>query len=222
MIAADVKLDAGASYTIAATDPVATIKPAVFVDDASPRAGEARLRVVHLAADAPSVDIAPDGADPVVSDLAYPNATGYLDLDGGAYNLEVRVAGSDDVALQLDPVTLRDGMAYSVFAIGSAATEPLGGNALTVVVAEDGMAPPDTSIVGETSVPGSSPSRSFVLVGAAAGAGVFLHRRRFARARGLISFPIAGARPSGTRFVALVRRRRRAPWRASWAGRRAA
>ena len=66
--------------------PVATIKAAVFVDDAMPRAGAVRLRVVHLSADAPSVDVAPDGADPVVSDLAYPKATDYLDLDGGSYD----------------------------------------------------------------------------------------------------------------------------------------
>jgi len=160
VIDATVTLAAGTSYTIAAIGPVASIQPKIFVDDPNPQAGSAKVRVVHLSPDAPAVDVAPDGADPadaVVKNLAYPDATDYLALPPGSYDLEVRVAGTTTVALQLDPLSLAAGRAYSVFAIGSAAAEPLGGNALRVLVAVDGVAAPATDTVGATG-PGDAPA----------------------------------------------------------------
>lgn len=178
VIDADVSVAAGASYTIAAIDPVASIKATVFQDDPQPVSGSAKVRVVHLSPDAPAVDIAPDGADPQVSDLAYPDATGYLALDAGTYDLEVRGAGSTDVALQLDPLTLDDGRAYSVFAIGSAGQEPLGGNALQVVVAGDGMAAPDTSTIEPSAGPAPASGAMLLALAALAAFTVLLGVRR--------------------------------------------
>jgi hypothetical protein len=83
------------------------------------------VRVVHFSPDAPAVDIAPDGADALITSLAFPADTGYLPLDPAEYDLEVRLAGEDTVALQLDPVTLDADTAYTVFAIGSAADADL-------------------------------------------------------------------------------------------------
>jgi hypothetical protein len=148
VIDADVMLAAGKSYTVAAINPVASIEAAVFVDEPMLAEDAAQVRVVHLSPDAPAVDVAPDGADPadaVVMGLEFPNATGYLSLPGGSYDLEVRLAGETTVALQLDPLALENGKAYSVFAIGSAAAEPLGGNALMALVALDGQMMPDTA-----------------------------------------------------------------------------
>ena len=75
-----------------------------------------------------------------MKNLAYPNATDYLDLPGGAYDLEVRLAGETTVALPLPDVTIEDCRAYSVFAVGSAATPAVGDNALRAVVAVDATA----------------------------------------------------------------------------------
>lgn len=150
VIETTVTLEAGRSYTVAAIGPVASIGPKVFVDDPQPVAGSAKVRVVHLSPDAPAVDVAPAGADPskaVVSNLAYPDATGYLALPPGTYDLEVRPTGTTDVALDLDPLTLESGRAYSVFAIGSAASEPLGGHALRALVVVDAVAAPATDTV---------------------------------------------------------------------------
>ena len=123
---------AGTKTTVAATNNVATIEAQVIADAPAPVADMAQVRVVHLSADAPAVDIAPDGADPIVTNLAYPNATDYLTVPAGAYDLEVRPTGTKDVALQLDPVTLEAGKSYSVFAIGS-----LAGGTLQVLPAVD-------------------------------------------------------------------------------------
>jgi hypothetical protein len=146
VIDVDVTLAAGTAYTIAATDALASITPQVLVDDPSPACDSAQVRVVHLSADAPAVDIAPAGATPdeaVVKNLAYPDASDYLALPGGSYDLEVRLAGETTVALDLPGVTVEDCMAYSVFAIGSAADPSVGGNGLQVVVAVDASADQD-------------------------------------------------------------------------------
>jgi hypothetical protein len=168
VIDADVSLSAGTSYTVAAINEVASIAPAVFVDDPALDYDSALVRVIHLSPDAPGVDVAPDGADPadaVVMNLEFPDATDYLALPPATYDLEVRLAGTTTVALQLDPVTVEGGTAYSVFAIGSAAEEPLGGNELQALIAIDARALPDTSTVGEGTTNGMI---SFALIAALA------------------------------------------------------
>jgi hypothetical protein len=133
------------AYTIAAIDEVANIRPEVLTDDPAMDYNNAQVRVVHFSPDAPAVDVAPDGADAVFSNLAFPDNTGYAALPPGSYDLEVRVAGESTVALDLDPLTLDAGTAYSVFAIGFAGGEP----PLQVLVAVDGRMLPDSSTVGE-------------------------------------------------------------------------
>ena len=41
--------------------------------------------------------------------LAYPDATGYLDIPAGTYDLEVCAAGTDTCPLDLDPVAVEGG-----------------------------------------------------------------------------------------------------------------
>jgi len=171
VIDVDVTVAEGTAYTIAATDAVAAITPQVLVDDPAPDCDTAQVRVVHFSADAPAVDVAPAGATPdeaVIKNLAYPDASDYVALPGGTYDLEVRPAGETTVALDLPGVAVEDCMAYSVFAIGSAADPAVGGNGLQVVVAVDASADPD---MPETdTIPAATGSNGvppLVLIGAA-------------------------------------------------------
>jgi hypothetical protein len=157
VIDATASFDADTSYTVAAVGAVADIAPAIFVDDPALTEESALVRVIHLSPDAPAVDVAPDGAAPadaVVKGLEFPDATDYLALPPASYDLEVRLAGTTDVALQLDPVEVAGGSAYTVFAIGSAGDPALGGNALSALVAFDGKLLPDTATVVESPAPG--------------------------------------------------------------------
>jgi hypothetical protein len=166
VIDADVTIDGGMSYTIAAIGALADITPQVLVDDPSMDYDNAQVRVVHFSPDAPAVDVAPDGADAVFSNLAFPDDTGYAALPAGDYDLEVRVAGTMDVALDLDPLTLDAGTAYSVFAIGFAAG---GQNPLQVLVAADGRMLPDSStLVEQPAAPDMLPLIIVGLLGVAA------------------------------------------------------
>jgi hypothetical protein len=119
-----VELDfaAGTMTTVAATNTLENIEAQVIADAPMPEDGIAEVRVIHFSADAPGVDIALDGGDVVVPNLEYPNATAeYLDLPEGEYDLEIRVAGTEDVAFDIDPLDLAGGNSFSVFAIGSLA-----------------------------------------------------------------------------------------------------
>ena len=143
VIDADVTLAVGQAYTIAATDAVASIDAQIIEDSPAASCDTAQVRVVHFSADAPAVDVATAAAAPadaVVKNLSYPDATGYLDLPGDSYDLELRLAGTTTVALDLPGVTIEDCKSYSVFAIGSAADPAVGGNALQVAVAVDATA----------------------------------------------------------------------------------
>jgi hypothetical protein len=148
VIDANVSVAAGKHYTIAATGAVAAITAQVIEDAPSPACDNAQVRVVHFSADAPAVDVAPAGAAPadaVVKKLAFPDATGYLSLPAGSYDLDVRLAGTTTVALALPDVAIKACDAYSVFAIGSAATPPVGNNPLQAVVAVDATAKPTSA-----------------------------------------------------------------------------
>lgn len=119
----DVALPADAKVTIAAARPLADIMHYVFVDGAAPADGNAAVRVVHLSSDTPAVDVlTQDGATKVVTNLAFPNATTYLELPAGSYDLKV-CANADNTVCPLDlgALALEAGKTYSVFAVGSLA-----------------------------------------------------------------------------------------------------
>ncbi|MGK2851624.1 MAG: DUF4397 domain-containing protein [Candidatus Limnocylindrales bacterium] len=134
-------------YTIAATNVLASIEAQVLVDAPAPSAEKTQVRVVHFSADTPAVDVlTQDGSATVVDNVAYPNATGYLTLDPGSYDLKV-CADADNTVCPLDPgaLDLAAGRSYSVFAIGS-----LAGETLTAAVGVDGVAAPATDTVATT------------------------------------------------------------------------
>ena len=121
--------------TVAATGLLADITPVVLTDDPNPVAGEAQIRVVHLSADAPKVDIAADNAKknkPLFKNLAYGKAKAYANVPAGEYDLQVRPAGKRKAAFDIPPFTLDEGKSYSAIAYGQ-----LGGDSFTVILIED-------------------------------------------------------------------------------------
>jgi Domain of unknown function (DUF4397) len=122
-------LKANTDYTVVALNEVASIEAAVFVDDnTAPAAGKAHISVIHAGVGAPAVDVAVKGGPVLVSNLAFGESAGPLPVDAGTYDLELRVAGTTDVALPLPGVTLQEGSIYTFVATGFLASDP----ALTV------------------------------------------------------------------------------------------
>jgi Domain of unknown function (DUF4397) len=162
VIDADVTFASGTSYTVAATNVVASIEAQVVTDAPTPNADGAQVRVVHFSADTPAVDVRPDGGTPIVTNLAYPDATDYLDIPGATYDLEVCATGTDTCPLDLDPVAIDDGTSSTVFAVGS-----LTGETLTAVVALDATAAP-VAPATDTLEPAATASVGTAIVGLAA------------------------------------------------------
>lgn len=135
VIDAVVDLGNGVSYTVAATGLLGggTLGPLVLVDDRT-RSAQAKVRFVHASPDAPAVDVAVAGGPVLFGDVAFNESDGYLAVDGGTYDLEVRVAGTSTVALALPGVGLAGRTNYTVFATGRLSDGSLG--ALPVIDAD--------------------------------------------------------------------------------------
>jgi hypothetical protein len=129
VIDADVTLEEGAAYEVAATGLLAEIEPQVYQVNLSAIGSEdepmARVRVVHASPDAPAVDVAVKGGEVLIEDLAFPEASDYLSVPAASYDLEVRPTGTTDVALDLPGVAFDAGMVYSIYAIGQTADDTL-------------------------------------------------------------------------------------------------
>lgn len=120
VINADLPLVKNNFYSVFAVNTVANIEPLVVEDDlTAPASGQAHVRFIHLSPDAPAVDIAVDGGSVVFPDVTFKEYTDFTPLAAGSYDLEVRVAGTTTVALDLDPITLQAGKIYTVFAKGT-------------------------------------------------------------------------------------------------------
>lgn len=125
VIEADLDLAADTDYTVVAVGQLAAIEPLVLLDNNSmPAAGKAHVRFVHASPDAPAVDIAVKGGPALFSNVAFKGVGDYLPVDAGTYDLEVRLAGTDTVALSVPGVALADQTVYTVFAMGLAGGEP--------------------------------------------------------------------------------------------------
>lgn len=76
--------------------------------------GTSYLRVLHASPDAPNVDVLIDG-EAVLTDVAYQQGSGYLELEDGQREVSLRVHGTDTIALSAN-LTLNEDGYYSAIA----------------------------------------------------------------------------------------------------------
>lgn len=122
VLAAAARLAPRAAYTIVASGLLSdgNLTAIALQDDARPTGRNAHLRFVHVAPDAPAVDVAPQGGAPLFANVTYGTMTEYAPIPSGTHDLEARLAGTDTVALDLSGVELDRRTAYTAFAVGSA------------------------------------------------------------------------------------------------------
>jgi hypothetical protein len=124
LLSASADLAAGNNASVVAHlteagDP--TLTP--FVNDTSPTGpGAGRIIVRHTAA-APAVDVLA-GGDPVFADLTNPNEAA-ADLPAGTVTAAVALAGTTDPVIGPADITIAEGTATIVYAVGSAANGTL-------------------------------------------------------------------------------------------------
>lgn len=119
VIEADLNLAKNVNYSVFAVNSVANIEAIVVEDDlTAPAQGKAHVRFIHLSPDAPAVDITLTDGTVVFGNKSFKESTSFTPLDAGTYNLQVRVAGTTTVALDLPGITVEAGKIYTVFAKG--------------------------------------------------------------------------------------------------------
>lgn len=107
--------------------------PVVNIDDA-----RTRIRVVHASADAPAVDVLVDDTE-VLDAVTFGQASDYLELLGGTYNVDVATDQGGNVVIDAD-LNLMAQEDYTVIALNTVANiEPL-------VLTDDNSAPADGNI----------------------------------------------------------------------------
>lgn len=119
VINADIDFVKDKNYSIFAIDSVSKISAIAVEDDlTAPASGKAHVRFIHLSPNAPAVDVAVRNGAAVFANIAFKQGTAFAPLDAGTYKLDVRVAGTQTVALALPDITLTAGKIYTVFAKG--------------------------------------------------------------------------------------------------------
>ncbi|HBR96909.1 MAG TPA: DUF4397 domain-containing protein [Gammaproteobacteria bacterium] len=125
VINADIPLAAGVDYTLAAVNFLSEISPLLLEDDnALPADGNVKLRLVHAAPSAPTVDVyltAPDtdiaDALPSIAAFNFAENTGYIEAPAGTYRVRVTVANTKTVAIDTGALTLEAGQIRTAFAL---------------------------------------------------------------------------------------------------------
>ncbi|MBS2969301.1 DUF4397 domain-containing protein [Metabacillus sp. KIGAM252] len=114
----------GITYTLAASGMLSKLKLIPIVDRPFVSAGETKVKFVHLSPDAPSVDAAVKNGEVLFANVSFTKATPYKSVPAGKIDLEVRIAGTDTVALNVPKVQFKSDTAYTIFALGLANGNP--------------------------------------------------------------------------------------------------
>lgn len=116
---ANLNLSTDKNYSVFAVNNVASIEAVVLEDNlTTPASGKAHIRFIHLSPDAPAVDITLTSGTVVFGDYIFKEASAFTPLDAGTYDLQVRLAGTSTVVLDLPGINLTAGKIYTVFAKG--------------------------------------------------------------------------------------------------------
>ncbi len=119
VIDADLNLEGTKNYSVFAVDQVTNLSPLVLVDDlTAPAMGNAHVRFIHLSPNAPPVDITTTDGIVVFGNYAFKDYSEFTPIPAGSYDLQVRLAGTDTVVLELNGISVSDGSIYTVFAKG--------------------------------------------------------------------------------------------------------
>ena len=121
----DLALEAGTWYSVLAVDQFVNIEALIATDDARPVATNAKVRIIHAAANpaAASVDIyvTAVGADinneaPAITEVAFKANTGYIPLPAGDFDVTVTIAGTKTAAIGPATVSLAGGDVFTAIA----------------------------------------------------------------------------------------------------------
>jgi len=125
LIDTSLNLNSGKAYSVVIMGTGADLMARVLEDDLSTLdPGKARLRVVHTSPDTPAVDVALKGGSVLFPNLGLGDASNYLTLNASTVDVELRPAGTTNVALDVPNLKLEAGKVYSAYGVGSSTGAP--------------------------------------------------------------------------------------------------
>lgn len=108
-------------YSIFACGAVAGIAPLVVEDHfLTLRADSAQVRFIHLSPNAPAVDVTLTDGTVLFSNVLFKGATLFQPFAIGRVDLQVRLAGTETVVVELKDVLLAPSVVYTIWAKGFA------------------------------------------------------------------------------------------------------
>jgi hypothetical protein len=121
VIEADINFEMDKEYTVYAVDQLASITAVVSEDMRSANANKAKIRFLHASPDAPAVDIKLNSGSgtAVFSNASFKDITNYIEVDAGSYTFVVTPTGSTNEVVVFDPISVSNGMVYTVIAHGT-------------------------------------------------------------------------------------------------------
>lgn len=184
----DANVPDGAAVTISAVSTRQGLAAQVYDDAlATPASGEALVRFIHATPDVAAVDVRVTGGAALASGLPYPQATSYLPVTPGTYDVDVVAAGTDEVLLHIAGWTVAAGTQASVVIIrgldGGIDVAPVTDAAAVVAMPVGGV----QTDLGRSEGPVPAGDRSLwpllTVLSAVGAAGLFVGHRVPARAR---------------------------------------
>jgi hypothetical protein len=130
-------------YSVVMLGRAANLSALTLVDDpVMPPLGQAKLRFIHAAPDAPAVDVALRNGRVLFSNVAFKWIGAYQTVAAGMYDLEIRVAGTSQIITVIPQVPLNSATVYTMLAIGLLSGPQPGLNALLLNDVASGLTPP--------------------------------------------------------------------------------
>jgi hypothetical protein len=111
----------GRSDVTSAADPRYPKVEVIADDRTAPPAGDARIRVIQAAPDAPNIDVLIDG-QVVASNIPYQTAGAYFNVASGSHSIQVNQAGTGTPIVSAKTQMLSAGQLYSLFTVESTIT----------------------------------------------------------------------------------------------------
>lgn len=135
VINTNVNIPPSSIFTVAITGKLANIGFTLVPEPPIVRnPGEANIRFVHLSPDAPHVDVILPNGTVLFSDIEYKEISPYISVRPGRYEIQAKVAGTNNVILTVPNINLRPNNIYTIYAVGLASGQP----SLQVLIPLDG------------------------------------------------------------------------------------
>jgi hypothetical protein len=122
-------------YSVFAGGKLADFSFYGFVDTlTTPASGKAHVRFIHMAPDAPAVDVWVVGGPKLVTNVSFAEGTSFAPVDAATYSFDVRLTGTSTSVLTVPNLTFAAGKIYTVYARGLVAGTGAQALGATVIV----------------------------------------------------------------------------------------